>query len=235
MLKNKFLVLISLVILLLISNNCTFIGTGFYFIADSKRNNEHYTINQELFSITPGTEINLITTSGDTLAGNYQSNTNEYSSDYINEYNSTYNKIKEQLVVPKIKDTLFITNSIGNKFQYIFLGFDFKSVYVKSTLNDNKLFIKLNSDLKINLTEDQYLEQDWINNAIEFKSIPIMSKMNLENNKDTLSVFYHQIQKIQTKSPNNAAYIILAGVALDLLYLRSIDFPNNPGGGSIWK
>ena len=225
MLKYKILILISLCFILLFTNNCTLIGLGIGSVADSRKNNEYYTINKELFSITPGTKISLITTSGDTLVGNYQSTTNEYSQEYIDEYNDKYNSIRAQLIVPRINDTLVISNSIGKTYKYIFLSFDNNTIYVGSILSENKNFIKLNSDLKFGFGKEQFLDQYWIINAIKYKTIPIMSKMNIKNNKETHSIFYHQIQKIQTKSENIAAYIILAGVTIDLLILKNSDFP----------
>lgn len=225
MIKYKFLLLISLGLILFFTNNCTLIGVGLATYADDINNTEHYTINEELFSIPPGTDISIITVNDDTLVGIYHSTTNKYSQDYIKEYNDKYNEIKQQLNVPLINDTLVISNSIGKTYKYIFLGFDYDAICVKSTLTDKEDFIKINSDLKFKLPNGQYLDQHWIKNAIEFKTIPILSKMNLENKDDTYSIYYHQIRKINTKSSTYSGIIVLTGITIDLLIVKNSSYP----------
>ena len=138
------------------------------------------------------------------------------------------------MVVPKINDTLLISNPNSKSYKYVFLGFDFDAIYARSVLSDKESFVKMLSSYSFKIDSKEYLNPDWIKNGIEYKTIPIMSRMNVESNSDTISIYYHDIQKINTKSSSYSAFIILAGVAADLLFLKSIDFPHKPGGGSIW-
>jgi len=232
MLKNKILVILSLIALLLISTNCTLIGVGLGTYADATNNNEYHTIKNELFTISPGTDISIVSINGDTLEGTYHNTSNVYSLDYVAEYNNKFDEIRKELVAPKINDTLFISAPNEKNYKYIFLGFDYNSIYAKSILSNNESFIKMNPDYKFKLA-GEYLNMQWIKKAIEFKTIPIMSKMNLENNTETLSIFYHQIKIINTKSSSYSAIIILSGITADLLIIKNSDFPFLPGV-SLW-
>jgi hypothetical protein len=232
--KCKFAILIFLSHIILFFNSCTIIGFGVGAIIDKNRSNYHSTINEELFSISPGTIIKLITITGDTLTGIYHSTTNEYSLDYITEYNKKYEMLREQLLIPKIYDTLLISNPLGDIFKYIFLGFDYKKIYVKSTLSNNKLLIKLNSNLNIKANNDTYLDHTLINNVFELKLIPMISKINIKKNKDINSIFYHNIHSIQTKSKNRKRWLVLIGATIDYIIYSQID-NFNIGDGIKWK
>ena len=87
MIKNKIFILIHFCLLLFLTNNCTLIGFGIGTVIDKNKSGSHYTISEELFNISPGTEIKFITNTLDTLNGKYVNTTNEYSTDYIIEYN----------------------------------------------------------------------------------------------------------------------------------------------------
>ena len=83
MYKNNLILFIYFCVLLLLSNSCSLIGFGVGSIIDAKKSGEHYTINEELFEISPETEIQIITVTNDTLKGLYKNTTNKYSDDYI--------------------------------------------------------------------------------------------------------------------------------------------------------
>ena len=171
MIKYQICIMISLCLIIFFTNNCTLIGFGLGSIIDAKKSGEHYTIKEELFEISPEKEIQLITVTNDTLTGLYKSTTNEYSDDYIAEYNNKFDDLKEQFDIPEINDTLSISNPMGNIFNYIFLGFDYKKIYVKSVQSGKKLFITLNPDVKIKLNDGQYLNQYYVNNAFEYRLV----------------------------------------------------------------
>lgn len=235
MIKYKFLILISSSLILFFTNNCTLIGFGVGSMIDANKSDEHYTINEELFEISPETEIQLITVANDTIVGKYINTTNDYSNDYIIEYNSKYDELKEQFFLPKINDTLSISNPMGNIYKYIFLGFDYNKIYVKSAQNGKELFIILNSKVKIKLNDDQYINQNFINNGFEYRLIPIMSKIHLENKSVSDSVFYHNIHNIQTNSTNKTKYLMIVGAAIDLFLISRIDRIDFGGSGNMWK
>ena len=162
MFKKKIVYIVYFFLLLILSNSCTLIGFGVGTVIDDNKSDTHYTINEDLFDISPETEIILITNTNDTLIGVYKKTTNEYSDDYIVEYNNKYEKIKEQFFIPEINDTLSISNPIGNIYKYIFLGFDYNKIYVKSAQSGKELYINLNSNVKIKLNDGQYLNHDFL-------------------------------------------------------------------------
>ena len=170
--------LISLCSLSLLSGCFSLAGYGLGTVVDDKKSGEHYTINEKLYDITPETEIELITINQDTLSGLYINTTNEYSDEYITEYKNKYRDTKEQFIIPEIGDTLLISNPLGNIYKYIFLGFDYNKIYVKSVMSNKNLFIKLRSNPKIVLEDNHFMNLDYLNNGIEYKLIPIMSKMH---------------------------------------------------------
>lgn len=218
--KNNTFILISLCFVIFFINNCTLIGLGVGSLIDAKKSGEHYTINEELFEISPETEIQIITVTNDTLAGLYKNTTNAYSDDYIAEYNNKYDDLKEQFEVPNIGDTLLISNPLGGIYKYIFLGFDYKKIYVKSAQSGKEIFITFNPNVKIKLNDGQYLNQYSLNNAFGNRLVPIMSILHFENKSIPDSVFYHNIHNIQTNSKNTTVSLLLVGMAIDIyLYL----------------
>ena len=219
--KNSLCFIILLFSFLMFSGCFSVIGYGVGTAIDNSRSGEHFTIKEELFDISPETEIELVTISNDTISGFYRNSTNEYSNAYIGEYQSKYEEINSQMPVPNIGDTLFIANPIGEIYKYIFLGFDYKKIYVKSVLSNHERFMTLLPDQNIKLQNDQYLDFTFINDGIEFKLIPIMSKLNLQIKSGNISVFYHNIHRIQTTSKKTTGYLLLVGIAIDLyLYLN---------------
>jgi hypothetical protein len=100
MYKYKFLILISLCLVLFSFNNCTLIGfTAGSIIDDIPKNNIHKT-NEELLRLSPGTNIKLVTIFDDTLEGKYSNTTLDYSSKYIEEYNKKYELLISQFYIP---------------------------------------------------------------------------------------------------------------------------------------
>lgn len=228
--KRITFLLVFLLILLLITSNCTLIGIGIGTIADAHNNNEYLKIDKELFSISQGTSIDIISIDGDTLEGIFENTSNLYTEDYINEYNRRYEEIRNKLVIPMISDTLIISTANGRSYQYLFLGFDYNSVYAKHIKTDKDYFITMNPEYKFKIANEEYLDIYWIKNSIEYKTIPILSKINIENDGEINSLFYHQIQKLNTKSSSVSAVAILAGITVDLLIFKNSDFPLKPKG-----
>jgi hypothetical protein len=220
---------------LLFTSCCSIIGFGIGTAIDNKNSDEYFTINEVLFEITPETEVKLVTISNDTITGYYKSTNNSYSDDYIEEYNNRYDDLNTQISIPKLGDTLLIANPKGEIYKYIFLGFDFKKIFVKSALSNQKRFIKFIPEMKIKQMNGQYLNYTFINNGIEFKLIPIMSKMRLENKSGSQSVFYHNIHKILTESSNKAKYLTLIGLSIDLFLWYNLEDSWGFGGGKMWK
>jgi len=212
------------------------VGYGLGTVVDDNKSGEYFTINEELYDITPETEVQLITITNDTLSGFYIKTTNENSDEYVTEYKNKYKNLKEQFIVPEIGDTLLISNPLGDIYKYIFLGFDYNKIYVKSVLSNENLFINLNTNAKIIFKNNQFLNQDYIKNGFEYKLIPIMSKIHLKNKSDSLSVFYHNIQNIQTNSIKNAKYFMLTGIAIDIiLYFSTERYPGFGYGRLKWN
>lgn len=228
-LMNNIKIISSILLILFLFNNCTILGLGIGNIIDDEKSKFHVTIYEELNSITPGAKLNIISVLGDTIFGEYLNTINKYSSEYILEYNQKYDNLKEHLLIPKINDTLLIANPLGDLYKYIFLGFDYKSIYVKSILAEKNLFLKLDSIMKIKMDSEHYLDQYSINNAIELKLIPIMSRMNIESKNGINSIFFHQINQFQIKSATVKRYLLILGAAIDIYLISTID-KISPGG-----
>jgi hypothetical protein len=223
MLKKKKYLMISLSCIILLTSKCTLIGFGVGSIIDDNKSDKHYTINEDLFEISPETEIKLITVTNDTIIGLYKKTTNQYSDDYIVEYNNKYKEIKKQFNIPEIYDILSISNPMGNIYKYTFLGFDYNKIYVRSPQSGKELFINLNSNVKIKSKDGQYLNQYYVNNGFEYRLIPIMSMIDIENKLGTHSVFFHNIYNIQTNSTNKTRYLTIIGLGIDLFLYFNIE------------
>ena len=226
---NNIKIISSILLLLFLFNSCTILGLGIGSIIDDEKSEFQINIYENLNSITPSAELKIISVLGDTISGKYINAINEYSSEYILEYNQKYDNLKEYLLIPKINDTLLISNQLGNSYKYIFQGFDYKSIYVKSIFTGNELFLKLDSIMKIKMDSEHYLDQSSINNAIELKLIPIMSRMNIESKNGINSIFFHQINQFQIKSATVKRYLLILGAAIDIYLISTID-KISPGG-----
>jgi len=234
---KKMIIYVFYCFLLIFFSGCfSMVGYGLGTVVDDNKSGEYFTINEELYDITPETEVQLITITNDTLSGLYIKTTNENSDEYVTGYKNKYKNLKEQFIVPEIGDTLLISNPLGDIYKYIFLGFDYNKIYVKSVLSNKNLFINLRSNAKIVLEENHFMNLDYLNNGIEYKLIPIMSKIHLKNKSDSLSVFYHNIQNIQINSVKNAKYFMLTGIAIDIiLYFSTERYPGFGYGRLKWN
>lgn len=216
--------MISLCIIIFLTNNCILIGYTVGSIIDDLPKNNIYKTNEELLRLTPGSDVKVVTFNNDTLEGEYLNTIYDYSSEYIIEFNKQFDSVNSQVYIPKIKDTLIIKNSIGDQYKYEFLGFNYKSICAKSILSGKKIFIDLNSVKSISCLHGTNLDIPNLNIAFENKLIPMISKMNLEINNEQKSIFIHQIKLIKTESIKFKDWLIPVGATIDILIIFDILF-----------
>ena len=188
--------------------------------------------HSEYPKIEKGTNLKIMLTNGDSLKGDFIELKKLSMSEYSRKY-AKIRKVYDEIVFPKIHDTIKVIY-LSKSFQYYeFLGFDYGCIQV-GNFNEKVYKISLNNIYKLSFSGNDYAPH--INRYKEMMAkgeIPVLSTMVIQKAGIVIQTPLDEISQINTIVYNRKTYTLegsLVGLGIDaiivFLWIQANRIPN---------
>jgi hypothetical protein len=222
---------LSFLLLNIYLNGCFIIGFGIGLSEDQPKIDSFNITTKEIIQLEPETPIILYLNNGDILKGKFVKLECISNEDYLKEYNKFLIENNIDLWFPSFNDTVGI-NSLNNH-GYIFNGFDFGCIKLKSILNDLERNTYFDQIIYISSRDGNKLQAKTVIEYMKSGTVPLRSNLVVKNELDIFTIPPHTIIKGEIEpSYSNRIIGLLIGATIDIVLLYSIT-PERQGPGFI--
>lgn len=211
-----FIYLILSSFLLSIFNGCFLLGHSIGSSLDEPIIRNFNVSSNEINRFEPDTPLILYLNNGDTLNGLFVKLDSISNKEYSKNYNKFLVENSDNLWFPSLNDTIGINSA--NKLGFIFKGFDFGSIKIKSLVSNITRNRYLENILYISNKNNNKLDTEKIKQYMKNGNLPLFSNLVIKNDIDISTISSSQIIGGELLTSNSGRVTgLLIGAAVDVL------------------
>lgn len=224
--KTVFIFLKTLIItsFMVYMTGCTIIGLTLGNAADRSSITRFDASSSSVYQIKPNTELTIYLKSGQETSGQFVGYERFATSDYAIRYQNFKDSDADNRNFPSFTDSIGINRP--DKFDYIFLGFDYGCISIKSVKDSIIRNVNLNDIQYINTCREVMIHSEDIKKLMIEGTIPFLSKLTfiVENEKGRHEIDGEIIKRIdigEIKHTGRTIGLVL-GLTIDVIILYGI-------------
>ena len=229
--SNKIIRLLSwlstFIVLITVVSGCSIVGLSVGALADVNNPDRADILINNIDHIKPGTRIEIVLNSDDTLRGKYKGIAQMSNEEYETLFNELSGSSNELSAIPAPSDTITIFDFSGNEWTYVLIGYNRGYLSVRRMEEEKPIAFLTRNISKIAFSNGEAISGADIESLIFERKLPVYQTLVLDSDGQRVAIPVDSITRVTRIGSNNRIWIGLAlGFLIDLAII--IDFLSHP-------